>query len=80
MMVCRSDKYMKPVFTDNNLVLVTRRFGGDDVLISKCKYVDIDQDYVYLYDGANHSVTPTFSTLAKMRREKVSESTVSTKA
>lgn len=67
MFVMRNDKFRDPKFC-NDLIEATT-FDGKRYYIEMAKYVDVERDLVYLFNGRTREVVPTYSTLKKASRE-----------
>lgn len=63
MFIARSDKYNVPGFC-KDLVSVESH-TGKKLFVERVKYVDVDNDMVFIFNGENHTISPTYGTIRK---------------
>lgn len=64
MKVATSKKYESPTF-ENGLVKLTPKQGSAPEYVAKCKYVDREQDLVWIMDGPTQERVLTHSSKRK---------------
>lgn len=72
MILLRSDK-ARVSFTDDNLIEIFYLNKKEPVLTRSCKYVDVDNDAVFMLEAGYREVYPSFRTLEKFSRERIVE-------
>lgn len=74
MLVIRSDKYHVPAFNDNDKLSIVEKKANPLVsTIEVLKYVDVDTDAVFIFDGKKQTITPTYGTVRKLGEQKSAE-------
>lgn len=67
MFIIRSDKYNIPQFC-NQLIEVKEKLTGKKLYVEQAKYVDVENNVVFILNGKDQSVTPTYGTIRRIGR------------
>jgi hypothetical protein len=65
MLVIRSDKYRVPSIC-NCLVSIESSKDGKKFYVESAKYVDVENDMVFILNGLNNTVVPTNGTVRRL--------------